>query len=619
MAGQRAPPRRDGDWISKERREVDRARRAENLDKQENRNDHFTAALGVARAIHAEVQLAANRSDEAIVKFVSGLALAIREAERNDEAFDLALREAKIKRGAKRREVLVMRLACGDSTLDRPHWANAAAFLAAPIGNYPTPENLEEAIALCNAVGGMRKCSDLYTNTSLPAPTPRKSKSKEMEDQRDKAFEELEELHRKIAGGTAWTEQIKSIITVRNVAEIADAMFDIDDDETKFKSYDLADALAKYAYEHDGIVGEIEGPITTTALLTAAEALQKPEVFIEQDQARAKRYAEAIINLIDGQIAEPNPATVARRIVQARGAEQAMAISKAIVEALNNPDPAPPADPAPAPAETPEQNPDGIGLPGCKIIYSSEGQAGEYAALTANPYRGCGHGCKYCYVPRVTRQKRVEFDAGAIPKPDYLNLLIADAKKYQAAGITEQVTLSFSSDPYHAGDTTLTRQVLIALRNHGLAFCILSKGGTRALRDLDLFRPDRDAYGASLTTLDDDFSLKWEPNAPLPMERITALQEFNKAGIFTKVSLEPTLDIEASLKIVRATYSFVDLFKIGKVNYCGELGNAIDWRDYTLRMIDVLGWLGKAHYFKKDLQDYLPPDYHNPMRVPQHH
>jgi hypothetical protein len=50
------------------------------------------------------------------------------------------------------------------------------------------------------------------------------------------------------------------------------------------------------------------------------------------------------------------------------------------------------------------------------------------------------------------------------------------------------------------------------LIEHGLAFSILSKGGTRALRDADLYRPDRDAYAATLTSLDDRFSLKWEPS-----------------------------------------------------------------------------------------------------------
>jgi hypothetical protein len=44
-------------------------------------------------------------------------------------------------------------------------------------------------------------------------------------------------------------------------------------------------------------------------------------------------------------------------------------------------------------------NPDGISLRGCLHIYAPAGQAAEYAPLAANPYRGCGHGCVYCYVP----------------------------------------------------------------------------------------------------------------------------------------------------------------------------------------------------------------------------
>jgi hypothetical protein len=44
-----------------------------------------------------------------------------------------------------------------------------------------------------------------------------------------------------------------------------------------------------------------------------------------------------------------------------------------------------------------------------------------------------------------------------------------------------------------------------------------------------------------------------------------------------------------------------------------------DWQDYTLRMIDKLQKLGKAHYIKRDLQKCLPPGYHNPLRVPQPH
>lgn len=263
-------------------------------------------------------------------------------------------------------------------------------------------------------------------------------------------------------------------------------------------------------------------------------------------------------------------------------------------------------------------NPDGVSIHGCQMIYAPAGQAGEYSPLAANPYRGCGHGCAYCYVPQVIHMPRTEFDAGAVPRPDFLDKLRKDAVKYQAAGITEQVMLSFTTDPYHPGDSSLTREVLQCLQQHGLGICTLTKGGTRALRDLDLFRPDRDAFATTLTSLDESFSTKWERNAALPDDRLAALRAFHKAGIFTWVSLEPTLDVEASLQIVRETSGFVNLYKIGRVNYI-PMTRTTDWQDYTHRMIALCKQLRVAHYVKEDLQPYLPKGYHNPRRVPQHH
>jgi len=263
-------------------------------------------------------------------------------------------------------------------------------------------------------------------------------------------------------------------------------------------------------------------------------------------------------------------------------------------------------------------NDDGISVAGCSYIYAPRGQAGEYSPLAANPYRGCGHKCAYCYVPRVTKQDRAEFDAGAVARGGYLDHLRKDAAKYQEAGITEQVMLSFTSDVYNPVDMSLTRPSLDIIQQHGLAICTLTKGGTRALADLDLFRPDRDAFASTLTSLDDRFSQKWERGAALPGDRLAALKAFHERGIFTWVSLEPTIDVEASLAIVDATHEFVDLYKVGRVNYI-EITRTTDWRDYTLRMIDKLQKLGKKHYIKKDLQSFLPPGYHNPLRAQQHH
>ena len=161
----------------------------------------------------------------------------------------------------------------------------------------------------------------------------------------------------------------------------------------------------------------------------------------------------------------------------------------------------------------------GPGLPGCSIIYAPRGQAGEYAPLATNPYRGCGHRCAYCYVPKVLYMPRQEFDAGAVPRANFEHLLRKDAKKYQAAGITEQVMLSFTTDPYPPQHHLLTRTTLEVLAEHGLGFCTLTKGGARALRDIDLFRPDRDAFASTLTSLDAAFSRKWEGGAADPEDR----------------------------------------------------------------------------------------------------
>jgi DNA repair photolyase len=223
-----------------------------------------------------------------------------------------------------------------------------------------------------------------------------------------------------------------------------------------------------------------------------------------------------------------------------------------------------------------------------------------------------------CYVPSVLRMDRKDFDAGAVPRPDYMRLLKKDAVKYQAQSKTDQVMLSFTTDPYHPGDTTLTRQVLECLQEHGLAMCTLTKGGSRALRDLELFRPSRDAFASTLTSLDDSFSRKWERGAMLPKDRIETLKAFHEAGIFTWVSLEPTIDVESSLAIVRATHEFIDLYKIGRVNYL-PITKTTDWRSYTLRMMELCAKLGVRHYIKKDLQPWLPAGYENPLRVPQHH
>lgn len=261
-------------------------------------------------------------------------------------------------------------------------------------------------------------------------------------------------------------------------------------------------------------------------------------------------------------------------------------------------------------------NEDGVSVKGCSIVYAPRGQAGEYSALATNPYRGCGHKCAYCYVPKVLRMTREEFDSGAIPRPEFMSKLNKDLAKYRSLGVAEQVMLSFTTDPYHPFDCSMTRDVLIAIQEAGLGICTLTKGGKRALRDIDIFRPDRDAFATTLTSTDDSFSLKWERGAALPQDRMDTLKAFHDRGIFTWVSLEPTLNCESSLDIVQRTHEYVDLYKVGRANYLPMTTNT-DWESYTHQMIELLQSLGVKHYIKKDLQKYLPQNYYNPLRINQ--
>lgn len=272
---------------------------------------------------------------------------------------------------------------------------------------------------------------------------------------------------------------------------------------------------------------------------------------------------------------------------------------------------------------TEKHTPDQPIVKGADVIYRPAGEAGEYAPLATNPWRGCGHGCKYCYVPLATHQKRDEFNKAAILREGYLERLERDVARHRAAGIcaghpADQVFVTFSSDPFHLGDLGPTRQVMKILQQGRMSFCTLSKGGSRALDFIDLYRPARDAYACTLTSLNPEFSTMWEPLAALPHDRIVTLQAFHDRGIFTWVSLEPTLDVEASLELVWTTHQWVDLYKVGRANYLKEITRTTDWRDYTVRMIALLQRLGKRHYIKRDLQAFLPPGYDNPLRIAQH-
>lgn len=246
------------------------------------------------------------------------------------------------------------------------------------------------------------------------------------------------------------------------------------------------------------------------------------------------------------------------------------------------------------------------------LIYEPAGRAREYALLALNLYRGCSHGCLYCYAPDACRQKRAAFHARPAPRVDVIAKLERELAKGSEAdlqhtnGQKDPVLLCFTTDPYQplAAETGITRRAIELLHEHGYPVHVLTKGGMRAADDFDLLgTADSDAFATTLTFLDPAASAEWEPGAATPSDRLEAIALAKTHGITTWVSLEPVIDPDQTLAIIRATHHYVDLFKVGTLNH-HALAKTIDWPDFARRTVALLDELGVDYYLKNDLRRF---------------
>ena len=239
------------------------------------------------------------------------------------------------------------------------------------------------------------------------------------------------------------------------------------------------------------------------------------------------------------------------------------------------------------------------------MIYEPKGKAREYSPLAVNLYKGCGHGCAYCYVPNVIKITRNEFDNQVEVKKDVLRRLEISAKKY--AGTDKQVLMSFTTDPYNElnNELKLTREALKIFLKYRIPVSILSKGGEKVLEDYDIIKKfgEHIKIGASLTFIDKADSLKWERNAALPEERINTLKILHNLGVRTWASMEPVIDPDQSLDLIKATHEFVDEYQVGKVNH---INTKIDWRKFLNVAVLVLRYYKKEFYIKQELREADP-------------
>lgn len=241
------------------------------------------------------------------------------------------------------------------------------------------------------------------------------------------------------------------------------------------------------------------------------------------------------------------------------------------------------------------------------IIYEPKGKAREYSPLAANFYEGCDHGCIYCYAPRIRFKTREEY-LNVNPRTDILKKLETDCKKLSYS--KRQVLFNFMGDPYCKENDShgITGKALKLLLDYKIPVAILTKGGTRALEDLEVIKRfgSHAKIGATLTFDSKDKSLEWEPSAATPQERYEMLETFHNNGVKTWASFEPVIEPEESLKAIKKSLNCVDEYKIGKLNSYKGIDKKIDWTSFLYSVVDILRENNKPFYIKYDLRQAAP-------------
>ena len=167
-----------------------------------------------------------------------------------------------------------------------------------------------------------------------------------------------------------------------------------------------------------------------------------------------------------------------------------------------------------------------------------------------NPYKGCEHGCVYCYA-RPTHafldlSPGLDFETRIFYKTDPVARL---QEAFERPGYQcRPLAIGTNTDPYQPGEKQLrvTRQVLETLLDYRHPVSIVTKGAL-ILRDLDLLSElaghGLTTVAISITTLNNELKTKLEPRTASPSARLRVVRELNAAGVPVGVMFAPVIPV----------------------------------------------------------------------------
>ena len=168
--------------------------------------------------------------------------------------------------------------------------------------------------------------------------------------------------------------------------------------------------------------------------------------------------------------------------------------------------------------------------------------------VSVNPYRGCEHGCVYCYArpthSYLNLSPGLDFETRIIAKVNAAEKL---REAFSARGYTpSHLNIGSVTDAYQPAERRLriTRSVIEVLTETRHPFSIITKGSLIE-RDIDLIAPMAEqrlaAVYVSITTLDGELARKLEPRAAAPHRRLRTIETLARAGIPVGVSVSPVI------------------------------------------------------------------------------
>ena len=165
-----------------------------------------------------------------------------------------------------------------------------------------------------------------------------------------------------------------------------------------------------------------------------------------------------------------------------------------------------------------------------------------------NPYRGCEHGCIYCFArpshAYLGLSPGLDFETRLVARPDAARVLAGElrAASYKPA----MIAIGTNTDPYQPieRDRRIMRSILQVLADFNHPVGIVTKG-VLVERDIDILAPMAAKglvrVGVTITTLDNATSRAMEPRVPLPARRLQTIRRLTDAGIPVRVMVSPVV------------------------------------------------------------------------------